>query len=70
MATICQQQTFPCGYVTDKTWDSININSIRQIPRQTHNDGDIGMVAFAGQRQRTVNINGDSGDGRKMLQCD
>ncbi|MOA39083.1 hypothetical protein D3C78_1608330 [compost metagenome] len=42
--------------VADKTGDTVDINIVRQVTRQPHDNGDIGVVTFAGQRQRTVDV--------------
>lgn len=48
MLPLCQQQT-PAGFnVADKCRYRVNIDRIGLITRQSHNDGDIRMVAFAG----------------------
>ena len=45
-----RQQQAPVGvHVLDKARDRININGIRQVSRQAHDNGDIGVVAFPGQ---------------------
>ena len=49
--TVGQHQATVGVHVLDKRRDSVDINRIRQISCQTHNDGDIGMVTFTGQRE-------------------
>ena len=44
--TVSQQQTTARFHVADKCRNGININCVRHIARQTHNNGDIGVVAF------------------------
>ncbi|SAE43884.1 Uncharacterised protein [Enterobacter cloacae] len=46
MLTVSQQQASARFHVADKCRNGININSVRHIACQTHNNGDIGVVAF------------------------
>ena len=46
LLAVCQQQAAACFHVADECRDGININGIRHIACQTHNNGDIGVVAF------------------------
>ncbi|CCJ85938.1 hypothetical protein BN133_2315 [Cronobacter dublinensis 582] len=48
--------------VLNKTRDRVDVDSVRQVAGETHNNGDIGVVAFAGQRQGAVNIHHHFGD--------
>ncbi len=43
-----QQQTTARFDVTDKSRDRVNIDRIGLIARQSHDNGDVRMVAFAG----------------------
>jgi hypothetical protein len=43
---VCQQQATARFHVADECRDGININGVRHIACQTHNNGDIGVVAF------------------------
>ena len=43
---VSQQQATARFHVTDECRDGINIYSVRHIACQTHNNGDIGVVAF------------------------
>ena len=48
MLAVGQQQTTACFDVTDKSRDRVNIDRIGLIARQSHDNGDVRMVAFAG----------------------
>ncbi len=39
---------------------SVNIHGGQRRARQTHSNGDVGMVAFTGQRKRAIDIYGDA----------
>ena len=56
MLAVRQQQTTVGVHVLDKARYCININGIRQITRQPHDNGNIGMVAFTGQGKGTIYI--------------
>jgi hypothetical protein len=49
--TLRKQQASTRFYVADKSGDAINIHGSRLIARQTHNNGDIGVVTFTRERQ-------------------
>ena len=69
MLTVRQQQTTVGVHILDEARDRININGIRQVPRQAHDNGDIGMVAFPGQRKGTVNIDNHAGNVMQDAAC-
>ncbi len=62
MRAFCQQQTLTLFNIFNKCGNGIDIYRVRRFASQTHNNGDIRVMPFAGQRQRTVNIHGDPGD--------
>lgn len=51
MPSLCQQQTFALFYVANKTGNTVDIHGGRFVTCKTHNNGDIGVVAFTRQRQ-------------------
>ncbi|GAB7270118.1 hypothetical protein DZS_15120 [Dickeya ananatis] len=63
IAPIEQWQTTAVLYLLNKRRDRVDIHAVWQIARQSHDDGDIGVVALAGQSQRAININ-DNGVNR------
>ncbi|SPX65745.1 Uncharacterised protein [Leclercia adecarboxylata] len=46
LPAIGQQQTTARFHVADKRRNGVNIYGVRHISGQTHNNGDIGVVAF------------------------
>ncbi len=52
-------------HVLNKTGNGVDIYGVRQVARETHNNGDIGMVAFAGQRQGAIHVHHDF---RRLMQ--
>ena len=48
MLAVGQQQSAARLDVTDKCRDRVNIDRIGLIARQSHDNGDVRMVAFAG----------------------
>lgn len=61
MLTVCQHQATMSIHILNKTGDGIDIHGIRQVTRQAHNNGDISVVAFTGQRERAVHVNHHAG---------
>ncbi|KZQ43499.1 hypothetical protein A3N43_04850 [Klebsiella aerogenes] len=49
-APLRHRQTAALCHPLNKGRDGVNINILRTISRQPHDDGDIGRVSFAGQR--------------------
>ncbi len=49
MFSVRQQQASMGVNVLDKARNAIDINRMRQVSRQTHNDSNIGVVPFARQ---------------------
>jgi hypothetical protein len=48
---VCQHQAAMGVDVLNKAGNGVDINGIRQVARQAHDNGDIGMVAFTGQER-------------------
>ena len=69
MLAVRQQQTTVGVHVLDKARYCININGIRQITRQPHDNGNIGMVAFTGQGKGTIYIDNHAGDVVQNAAC-
>ena len=61
LLAVCQHQAAMGVDVLDKTGDSVNVDGIRQVARQAHNNRDVGMVAFTGQGKGAVDIDDDFG---------
>ena len=67
MLTIRQQQS-PVGvHILDEARDGVDVDGIRQISRQTHDNRDIGVVAFTRQRQGAIHIHHHAGDIRQNM---
>ena len=67
MLPIRQQQP-PVGvHILDKARDGVDVDGIRQISRQTHDNRDISVVAFTRQRQGAIHIHHDAGDIRQNI---
>ncbi|STW05003.1 Uncharacterised protein [Klebsiella grimontii] len=47
--------------VLDKAGNRVDIDGIRQVARQAHNNRDVGMVAFTSQGKGSVDIDDDFG---------
>ena len=56
MLPVRQQQAARGIHVLKKARNAVDIDAAGRVARQSHNNGNIGMVAFAGQGQGTVNI--------------
>src|SRR5690606_18359231 len=69
MLAVGQQQTTVGVHVLDKARNGVNINGIRQVTRQPHDNGNIGMVAFTGQGKGTVYIDNHAGDVVQNAAC-
>ncbi len=46
-----KQQASTRLYIADKSGNAVNVHGSRLIARQTHNNGDIGVVTFTRERQ-------------------
>ncbi|CCK03701.1 hypothetical protein BN129_2386 [Cronobacter sakazakii 701] len=51
-----QHQTAVGIHVLNETGNGVDVYGVRQVAGKAHNNGDIGMVAFAGQRQGAIHI--------------
>ncbi len=60
MRAVRQQQPFTLLYVLNKSRNAVDIDRCRGSTRQTHNNGDVGMVAFTRKRKRAVYIHSDA----------
>ncbi len=60
MAAIRQQQALTLFDIADKRGNAIDIHAFRRRAGETHNNGDIGMVTFAGQGERAINVHGNA----------
>ena len=47
--------------VLDKAGNRVDVDGIRQVAREAHNNCDVGMVAFTGQGKGSVDIDDDFG---------
>lgn len=62
LLAVCQHQAAVGVDVLNERRDGVDINAVRQVARKTHNNGDVGMVAFTGEGKRAVNVDNDFGD--------
>ncbi|MNP15364.1 hypothetical protein D3C76_1077180 [compost metagenome] len=56
MVAVGQQQSAMSIDVLNKSRDRVNIDGVRQVSRQAHNNGDVGVVAFTRQGQGAIYI--------------
>ncbi|MNC02277.1 hypothetical protein D3C75_496490 [compost metagenome] len=61
MTTLGKPQAVTSFNITNKRRDRVDINGSRFVTCKTHDNSNIGMVPFACQRERTVNVDTDSG---------
>ena len=61
LLAVCQHQAAMGVDVLDKAGNRVDVDGIRQVARQAHNNRDIGMVAFTRQGKGAVDIDDDFG---------
>lgn len=62
-----QRQAAALFDVADKAGNAVDVHVVRQVAGRAHDDGDIGVVAFTGQRQRTVHVDHHAGGVLQLL---
>ncbi len=62
-----QRQAAALFDVADKARNAVDVHVVRQVAGQAHDDGDIGVVTFTGQRQRTVHVDHHAGGVLQLL---
>ena len=64
MLAMSQQQALTLLYVANKTRNCIDIHGIRHVACESHDDSNISVMAFTGEGERTINIDGNARDRR------
>ena len=67
VVAVGQRQAAALFDVADKARNAVDVHVVRQVAGQAHDDGDIGVVAFTGQRQRTVHVDHHAGGVLQLL---
>ena len=63
---VSDRQTPAVHHLLNKCRHGVNINILRAVSRQSHNNRDIGRMTFTGQRQRTIEVDHDTRDMRDI----